>query len=121
MYNVNYSKLADMGQAKRDAEKLFKAGEDRWGTDEEEFIRIFSTRHYYQLRATWNEYVKVKKLAPNLTVIIYSYIVLLSVIIYSYFVLLSTICYSVNIHVHCVCMCLSRYCLTLLHQTHLEA
>lgn len=59
MYNVNYSKLADMGQAKRDAEKLFKAGEDRWGTDEEEFIRIFSTRHYYQLRATWNEYVKL--------------------------------------------------------------
>lgn len=56
-----------MGQAKRDAEKLFKAGEDRWGTDEEEFIRIFSTRHYYQLRATWNEYVKVKKVAANLT------------------------------------------------------
>lgn len=59
MYQVNYSKLADMNMAKRDADKLFKAGEDRWGTDEEEFIRIFSTRDYYQLRATWDEYVKV--------------------------------------------------------------
>ncbi|XP_061174954.1 annexin A5-like [Saccostrea echinata] len=59
MFQVNYSKLADMKKAKRDAEKLYKAGEDKWGTDEEEFIRIFSTRDYYQLRATWDEYVKL--------------------------------------------------------------
>lgn len=100
MYNVNYSKLADMGQAKRDAEKLFKAGEDRWGTDEEEFIRIFSTRHYYQLRATWNEYVKVKKLAANLTDYLFT------------FCYIERNCYSANRHVHCVCMCncLSCYC-----------
>lgn len=96
MYNVNYSKLADMGQAKRDAEKLFKAGEDRWGTDEEEFIRIFSTRHYYQLRATWNEYVKVKKVAANLTVIIYSYFVLLNTI-FLYWGHTCTLCVNVFI------------------------
>jgi hypothetical protein len=34
-------------------------GEDRWGTDEETFVRIFSTRDYYQLREIWNQYVKV--------------------------------------------------------------
>lgn len=97
MYNVNYSKLADMGQAKRDAEKLFKAGEDRWGTDEEEFIRIFSTRHYYQLRATWNEYVKVKKVAANLTVIIYSYFVLLHEHNFLYWGHTCTLCVNVFI------------------------
>lgn len=109
MYNVNYSKLADMGQAKRDAEKLFKAGEDRWGTDEEEFIRIFSTRHYYQLRATWNEYVKVKKLAANLTLIIYSH-----------FVILSTIA-IVQTDMYTVCACVTVYHVIVRHQTHLEA
>lgn len=47
MYNVNYFKLVDMGQVKRDVEKLFKVGEDRWGIDEEEFICIFLIRYYY--------------------------------------------------------------------------
>ncbi|CAG5127305.1 unnamed protein product, partial [Candidula unifasciata] len=39
--------------------QLYKAGEARWGTDEETFNRIFSSRDYYQLRAIWDEYVKV--------------------------------------------------------------
>jgi len=62
IFKINYEKLADMDKAKREAKLLFKAGEDRWGTDEETFIRIFSLRDMYQLRATWDEYVKVKKL-----------------------------------------------------------
>ncbi|XP_064624237.1 annexin A5-like [Lineus longissimus] len=59
IFNVNYQKLANIEAAKRDANLLFKAGEDRWGTDEETFVRIFSTRDYYQLREIWNQYVKI--------------------------------------------------------------
>ena len=61
MFQVNYQKLADHAKACREAKQLFEAGEDRWGTDEETFIRIFATRDYYQMRETWNEYVKVRK------------------------------------------------------------
>ncbi|XP_076460206.1 annexin A4-like [Babylonia areolata] len=59
MFQVNYKKLADMGKAEREAKQLVEAGEDRWGTDEETFIRIFATRNYYQMRETWNQYVKL--------------------------------------------------------------
>ncbi|KAK7507185.1 hypothetical protein BaRGS_00001120 [Batillaria attramentaria] len=59
MYQVNYAKLSDTAKAEREAKQLFEAGEDRWGTDEETFIRIFATRDYYQLRETWNQYVKL--------------------------------------------------------------
>lgn len=59
MFEVNYSKLSDQEKAKIEAQQLYKAGEARWGTDEETFNRIFSTRDYYQLRATWDEYVKI--------------------------------------------------------------
>ncbi|KAH9504037.1 Annexin A7 [Bulinus truncatus] len=59
MFEVNYCKLCDQNKAKVEAQQLFKAGEARWGTDEETFNRIFSTRDYYQLRATWDEYVKI--------------------------------------------------------------
>ena len=59
MYEVNYRLLSDQAKAKNEAQQLYKAGEKRWGTDEETFNRIFSSRDYYQLRATWDEYVKV--------------------------------------------------------------
>lgn len=59
MFQVNNQKLADHAKAVREARELVKAGEDRWGTDEETFIRIFATRDYYQMRETWNEYVKL--------------------------------------------------------------
>ncbi|KAK0049189.1 annexin A7 [Biomphalaria pfeifferi] len=59
MFEVNYTKLCDQEKAKVEAQQLYKAGEARWGTDEETFNRIFSTRDYYQLRATWDEYVKI--------------------------------------------------------------
>lgn len=59
MFEVNYSLLSDQAKAKNEAQQLYKAGEKRWGTDEETFNRIFSSRDYYQLRATWDEYVKL--------------------------------------------------------------
>lgn len=59
LFDVNYSKLADLEVAKVEAQQLYKAGEKRWGTDEETFNRIFASRNYYQLRAIWDEYVKV--------------------------------------------------------------
>ncbi|RUS89811.1 hypothetical protein EGW08_002423 [Elysia chlorotica] len=59
MYEVNYRLLSDQDKAKNEAKQLYKAGEKRWGTDEETFNRIFSSRDYYQLRATWDEYVKL--------------------------------------------------------------
>jgi len=59
MYRIDYTKLCDIGKAKRDAKRLFEAGEDRWGTDEETFNLIFSTRDFYQLRAVYEQYVKI--------------------------------------------------------------
>ncbi|XP_052786079.1 annexin A4-like isoform X1 [Mya arenaria] len=59
MYQVNYTKLADLKKAQRDAKRLFEAGEDRWGTDEETFNLIFATRDFYQLRETYKQYVKI--------------------------------------------------------------
>jgi hypothetical protein len=65
-FQVNYTKLADHKTAVRDAERLFKAGEDRWGTDEETFNLIFATRDFYQLRAVYDQYVKVIILIINI-------------------------------------------------------
>ena len=58
---MNQSKISDKERARVEAQQLYKAGEKKWGTDEETFNRIFSTRDYYQLRATWDEYVKVSR------------------------------------------------------------
>jgi hypothetical protein len=46
-------KLIDPDRAQKDAENLFEAGVDRFGTDEEDFIRIFALRDTYQLRETY--------------------------------------------------------------------
>lgn len=59
MYKINVEKLVDTEKAKREAEKLYKAGEKKWGTDEETFIRIFANREFYQMRKTYDEYVMV--------------------------------------------------------------
>ncbi|OWF40346.1 annexin A13-like [Mizuhopecten yessoensis] len=61
MFAVNHDKLVNVGRAERDAKKLFEAGQDSWGTDEETFNRIFSIRDPYQLRRTYSEYVKLSQ------------------------------------------------------------
>jgi len=61
MFQVNYPKLCNQAKCARAAEELFKAGEDKWGTDEETFNRIFSTSDFYSLRLIWDEYVKVSQ------------------------------------------------------------
>ena len=60
MFRVNYHKLCNVEKCARMAQELFEAGEERWGTDEDTFNRIFSTQDYYTLRTVWEEYVKVR-------------------------------------------------------------
>lgn len=58
-FTIDMEKLIDPDRAQADAEVLFNAGVDRFGTDEDDFIRIFALRDTYQLRETYNRYVKV--------------------------------------------------------------
>ena len=63
---MNYDKLVDLDKCHKDAERLVKAGEGRWGTDEETFNVLFSIRDIYHLRSAWTEYVKVSHLNPSM-------------------------------------------------------
>ncbi|EDO44049.1 predicted protein, partial [Nematostella vectensis] len=47
--------------AHKDAEALIEAGIKKWGTDEDCFIEIFTTRSYPQLQAMFPEYSKWAK------------------------------------------------------------
>nr|CAB3222056.1 annexin-B12-like [Phallusia mammillata] len=54
-HNVNVAK------AREDADKLYRAGEKKWGTDEATFNLIMASRSHVQLQATFDEYYKVAK------------------------------------------------------------
>ena len=49
----------DIEKAKREAQELYQAGEKKWGTDESKFNQIIAVRSFPQLRATFDEYVRV--------------------------------------------------------------
>lgn len=50
----------DMAKATREANELYQAGEKKWGTDESKFNQILALRSFPQLRATFQEYSKVR-------------------------------------------------------------
>jgi annexin A7/11 len=61
MFAVNYNQLCNEKKCERMAQELFDAGEEKWGTDEETFNRIFSTQDYYTLRTVYDKYVKISQ------------------------------------------------------------
>ncbi|CAH8575626.1 unnamed protein product [Heterobilharzia americana] len=59
--NRDESTFVDNNLARRDAEDLYRAGEQKVGTDESKFIDILVTRSYAHLRAVFNEYTSLGK------------------------------------------------------------
>ncbi|XP_065194619.1 annexin A7-like [Sycon ciliatum] len=49
----------DMAKANAEAQKLYQAGEKKWGTDESQFNQILAVRSSPQLKATFDEYAKI--------------------------------------------------------------
>ncbi|XP_029450079.1 annexin A5 [Rhinatrema bivittatum] len=49
----------DEGRVEQDAQDLYKAGEDKWGTDEEKFITILGTRSRTHLRKVFDQYMTI--------------------------------------------------------------
>ncbi|XP_078055785.1 annexin A4-like isoform X2 [Mustelus asterias] len=50
---------ADESLANQDAKGLFAAGEDKWGTDETTFIKVFCRRNFAHLRKVFEEYYQI--------------------------------------------------------------
>ncbi|KAI8521180.1 hypothetical protein Bbelb_009340 [Branchiostoma belcheri] len=59
--NRDEVKEVDYEKAVKEAKELYKAGEKKWGTDESEFNRILACRSFPQLKATFDEYIKVSQ------------------------------------------------------------
>ncbi|CAH8564732.1 unnamed protein product [Schistosoma guineensis] len=59
--NRDESTFVDTNLVRRDAEDLYRAGEQKIGTDESKFIHILVTRSYAHLRAVFNEYTSLGK------------------------------------------------------------
>lgn len=57
--NRDESTTVDMAKAQKEAQDLFQAGEKKWGTDESRFNVVLASRSFPQLRATFDEYVKI--------------------------------------------------------------
>jgi len=55
------NRAVDMEKARREAQELYQAGEKKWGTDESKFNQILAVRSHSQLRATFDEYVKISQ------------------------------------------------------------
>ncbi|XP_069741921.1 annexin A7-like [Narcine bancroftii] len=59
--NRDETQTVDMQKATADAERLFRAGEGKLGTDESTFNMILATRSFPQLKATIQEYGRLAK------------------------------------------------------------
>ena len=57
--NRDDSQNVDASLAQKEAQELYDAGQGTTGTDEIEFVRIFCTRNFAQLNATFLAYQKV--------------------------------------------------------------
>ncbi|KAL5017925.1 hypothetical protein ScPMuIL_003647 [Solemya velum] len=51
----------DLNKAQQDAQRLYQAGEKRWGTDESEFNAILASQSFEQLRAVFDAYQQMSK------------------------------------------------------------
>lgn len=59
--NRDETNTVDMAKATKEAQDLFQAGEKKWGTDESRFNVVLASRNFPQLRATFDEYVKISQ------------------------------------------------------------
>lgn len=59
--NRDESFRTDPARAKKDADTLYKAGEGKWGTDEDAFVKVLANQNMHQLQLMFNEYEKLKK------------------------------------------------------------
>jgi len=57
--NRDETGTVDIEKAKKEANDLYQAGEKKLGTDESRFNVVLASRNFKQLRATYDEYVKV--------------------------------------------------------------